>query len=205
MNRLLLGVLIAAAAGPVHAESLWKKAEGGSRNIYADHRAHTVGDIVTVIIQETSSVTKERETELKKSSSADAQLEIFRLLGLDQAKYPRSDGGTPQVKYKSDRAFKGEADHKSKEEFTKTMAAMVIEVMPNGNLIVQGTSDMVIDDDISTVTVTGIIRAEDITAGNTVLSQKIMNARINFQAKGPMKRTTRRGWLDRFLDRIWPF
>ncbi len=202
-RMLLIPLLIAAQTVSARADSLWRKAESHERNIYSDTKARRVGDIVTIIIQESASITKEKETEYKKDSTTDFQIELLKLLGLDD--YPHTDGDTPALKMKSNRTFKGEADYDTKETFTKTMTAVVTEVLPNGNLIIEGTSDVVTDDEITTVTVSGTIRPEDITPDNQISSQRIASARISYQAKGPLKQNSRRGWLGRFLDRIWPF
>ena len=202
-RMLLIPLLIAAQTVSARADSLWRNAGNHERNIYSDTKARRVGDIVTIIIQESASITKEKETEYKKDSTTDFEIELLKLLGLD--KYPHTDGDTPALKMKSNSTFKGEADYDTKETFTKTMTAVVTEVLPNGNLIIEGTSDVVTDDEITTVTVSGTIRPEDITPDNQISSQRIASARISYQAKGPMKQNTRRGWLGRFLDRFWPF
>jgi len=200
-----LVLFVLAAAGTACGESLWRKAGREAGSLYVDTKARQVGDIVTIVIQEAASVSKQRDSELTKTTASEFELELFRLFGLENRRHSGVTGQTPAVKWNSDRSFKGEADTSSTEQFTKTMAAIVKEVLPNGNLVIEGVSDVVTDDDITTVTVTGVIRPIDISAANTVSSQKIANARINYQAKGPLKQTTRRGWLNRFIDVIWPF
>ena len=204
--RALLAVpVVLCLASFSSADSLWRRAGRNAGNLCGDTKARRVGDIVTVVIQESASITKEKETELKKSSETDMEIRLFRLLGLDDASHPRDPNDTPAVNWTSDRNFKGEADHTTKEEFTKTMTVIVREVLPNGNLLIEGTSDVVTDEDITTVTVSGVIRPQDITLANTISSRQIANARVSYKAKGPLKRSTRRGWLSQLVDVIWPF
>jgi flagellar L-ring protein precursor FlgH len=197
---IVLCVLSLPAAA--RADSLWRQAGRDAGSVFRDTKARRVGDIVTIVIQESASVTKEKETELKKNSETEAKIELLRLFKNIGVK---DTTDLPSLKWDSKREFKGEADQKTKEEFTKTMTAVVKEVLPNGNLLIEGSSDVVTDDDITTVTVSGAIRPQDITPTNTISSRQIANARINYQTKGPLKQNTRKGWADRFLDIIWPF
>ena len=200
-----LVLFVMATAGNVSAESLWRNAGDEAGSLFIDTKARQVGDIVTIVIQESASVSKAKDSELKKSSDTEFNLELFRLFGLENRLHSGETGEWPAVKWDSERNFKGEADNSSTEQFSKTMSAVVKEVLPNGNLLIEGVSDVVTDEDITTVTVTGIIRPIDISPLNTILSHSIANARINYQAKGPLKQNTKKGWLNRFIDAIWPF
>ena len=205
ISRYLLVLVVIVGSSPGFAGSLWSKPGKGATSLFSDTKARRVGDIVTIVIEDAAEITKERDMTTSKSTQSDFEIKMLRLFGLDDASHPRAANDTVAADWEASRDYSGEADANVKDEFNKTLAAIVKEVLPNGNLIIEGVSDMVTDDDITTVTVSGIIRPEDITAANQVSSQRIANAQLNYQSKGPLKQNTRKGWLERIIDIIWPF
>ena len=79
------------------------------------------------------------------------------------------------------------------------------EVLDNGTLMIEGKREIKIGDDVKTVILTGLVRPNDILPNNTVLSQNVANMKLHNEAKGPVARSKRRGWIDRIVDVLWPF
>ena len=86
-----------------------------------------------------------------------------------------------------------------------SVSAMVKEILPNGNLLIDASRRVRHDDDLRVVHLTGIVRPIDVAADNTVLSTSIAEARISYEGYGPAARTKRKGWGNRVLDTLWPF
>ena len=99
----------------------------------------------------------------------------------------------------------GTADFKDKRNFTDSISAVVVDIMPNGNLIISGTRERNLADDIQIIEVTGIVRPNDITVDNIVRSEQIANFSIVSRSKGVAAQFTSPNWLGKIFDAIWPF
>ena len=103
------------------------------------------------------------------------------------------------------RNFKGDAQLKRADSYTGRITAQVIDVKPNGTLVLQADEHIKTDEEEQNVTLVGTCRVEDVTADNTVLSSQLFDLSLNKQHKGSVKDTTERGSLERLLDSINPF
>ena len=101
--------------------------------------------------------------------------------------------------------MKGTADFKDKKNFTDSISAIVIDIMPNGNLVVFGTRERNIADDIQIIEVSGVVRPSDIAFDNTIKSEQVANFSIISRNKGVAAQYTKPNWLGRIFDVIWPF
>ncbi|MBD3182241.1 flagellar basal body L-ring protein FlgH [Candidatus Poribacteria bacterium] len=147
----------------------------GYSSLYQDHKARKVGDIITVLIVESSKASKSAATQTSKKSGSDGTLsELFGLGNL-----PISMG----VDAGSDYSGSGTTTRSGNME--GKMSTFVKEVMPNGNLILEGTRQVIVNDDVQMLTVQGVIRPESIGPDNTVLSIYIADAKITYQGDGP--------------------
>ena len=99
----------------------------------------------------------------------------------------------------------GQADFKDERKFIDSISVIVTDIMPNGNLVVFGTRDRNLSDDIQAIEVSGIVRPSDIAFDNTINSEKIANFSIVSKSKGVGAQYNRPGWLGRIFDVIWPF
>jgi len=144
-------------------------------SFYADHRARRVGDIVTIIVTESSKASKSSATETSKASGSNGSLsDLFGLSGL-----PVKMG----VNAGSDYSGSGSTTRSGSME--ATISAFVKQVLPNRSLVLEGTRQVTVNDDVQTITVSGIVRPEDVRADNTVLSMYIADARIEYMGEGP--------------------
>jgi flagellar L-ring protein FlgH len=193
---ILLGALFATAA-LAPAQSLWNP-DRPSPPLCADTTARAVGDVLTIVISEKQTVKNQEDTELSKSTSLDAALTNFDIL-------PNAFNPLPAVAGSSDKQFDGEAKYDKQGSFETRLSVLVIDVQPNGNLVVEGRRRIVVDREVKCIRVTGIVRPYDVTTANAIFSWQVANASIAYEGNGTLTRTTNRGFLGELLDFIWPF
>ena len=183
--------------------SLWP---GEQHSLYADHKARTLGDIVTITIAEKSSATKQASTSTDRSSSMTAG--IPHLFGLENSKliteHPKVDLSN-LVEANFANKFEGAGTTVRKEDLVASLTAQVVDVYSNGNLKIRGGKEVQVNNEIQVIYVTGIIRPVDIMANNTVDSKHVLNAKISYTGKGAISDKQKPGWLMRAIDNVWPF
>ncbi len=184
-------VLMVFLAGSARADSLWSEM---SINLFSNHKAMHVGDILTVIIVEDASASNQTQVKLTKESKTDlagqgsGKLDFIPLLG-------------GKMTYKKEHQGKGQTTLSGKMNARLTVT--VVEIRPNGNLVIEGSRKVRINEDVDEITVQGVIRPEDIAADNTVLSTYISEGQIGYAGSGPGKHAGRQGIILRFLDLIF--
>ena len=181
-------------------------------NLFADTKAHRVGDIVTINIVENSRASKNAATTAGRSNTIQARTNALMgyenptnvpLIGgiFDSLNYNPNAG--VDVSYNA--AFSGSGTTSRNENMNARLSARVIQVLPNGNLVIRGSQEILVNNERQYITVQGVVRPNDITADNTVLSTYIADARIDYSGQGDISRKQREGWLSRFFDTVWPF
>ncbi len=203
LARLAACLAILAATGAQAGNgSLWK--QGSSRSMFADKRARAVGDIITVLVQENNSASKENSTKTSKSSSVDAGLDtIFYTPAA--SKLLTKGGELPAIKFGGSQSFDGGGKINNSETITARIAVRVVDVQPNGNMIIEGRRETFVSGEKQEAVLRGIIRGEDVTANNTVFSYNITDATIKFTGKGTISDNVRKGWLHRVWEKVTPF
>ena len=187
---------------PLSPGSLYNGDEG---NWIADLRAHRVGDIVTVVIREQASASKESSTETNKDTGIKAGIPTF--FGFEkvlQEKNPNLDPAN-MIEANFNNKFKGSGKTTRKEDLVATLTTQVIKVYPNGNMKIRGGKSVVVNNENQIIYLTGIVRPWDVSAGNEVDSSKILNAQIAYTGKGIISDKQKPGWLTRIVDNVWPF
>lgn len=183
--------------------SLWP---GEQHSLFADHKARTIGDVVTITIAENASASKQASTSTDRSTSMSAA--IPHLFGLENTKWiaehPKLDLGN-LVEANFANKFEGAGTTVRKEDLVASLTAQVVDVYANGNLKIRGGKEVQVNNEIQVIYVTGIIRPVDILANNTVNSKHVLNAKISYTGKGAISDKQKPGWLMRTLDNIWPF
>ena len=193
---LIIGFSVTVAT-TLNADSIWAKRNMEMGDLYADDVARDIGDVLTILIKETSKIDNKAKRDLKKET--DRSITFNGELG------NFTDLGEFGMTASADNELKGKADYKDERSYTDSITVVVMDVLPNGNLVVMGTRDRDIAGDIQTIEVSGIIRPSDIGFGNTVLSDRVGNFRIVTKHGGIEASFNRPGWLGRILDIIWPF
>jgi flagellar L-ring protein precursor FlgH len=192
------------------ANSLW--VDRGS--LFEDMRARRVNDIVTINIVESLSGSGKADTETSRESTIDYELtnlfgmnkdfNLHNVFGLKDL-YKGSNVFEPVVKSSAKSEFKGEGDTNREGSLIATITAKVVEVLPNGNLVLEARKELTINNEKQILVLTGIARPEDISSDNTILSSKISDAQVYYVGDGVVQDKQGTGWFIRFLDKIWPF
>jgi len=195
----LFAAAVAAYAGP---GSLWK--EESSKSMFADKRARAVGDIVTILIQENNTTSKENSTQTSKSSSVDASLQtIFYSPAVSG--FLTKGGQLPAMRFGGSQSFDGGGKINNSERMTARIAVKVVDVLPNGNMIIEGRRETTVSGEKQEAILRGTVRGEDVTANNTVFSYNVADASIKFTGKGTISDNQRKGWLLRVWEKVTPF
>ena len=196
VGMLLLGAMVST----VQAGSIWAKAESQVNTLYTDDVARSIGDVLTIKIIEDSKVDNKAKRDLQKetarSSAFNGNLNIDHVL-------PSIPGFTMDAASASELTSK--ADFKDERSFEDSVSVVVIDILPNGNLVVIGTRDRNIAGDIQTIEISGIVRPSDIAYDNTVESARVANFRIVSKNGGVSAPYTGPGWLGRVFDVLWPW
>lgn len=193
-------------AGSLQAESLFKAETLADGTLYSDQVARRAGDLITIMVKETTSVSERHKTENKRENTIDAAISLVP--GTNQVPATvgtASAGKLPALKAASEKDFKGEGKVEAEGEVKAVITGRVIDVLDNGNLLVEGRRLVRVNKDTKTILITGIIRTADIQANNTVLSEKLHNFQVSIEGEGPLTRTGNEGWLGELLDIVWPF
>jgi flagellar L-ring protein precursor FlgH len=198
----LAALALALLAPALRAQSLWK--DDRSRSMFADKRARAVGDILTVLVQENTTTAKDNKTSTARESGMDAGLSAF-FYSPNASPLLTRRGQLPTLKWNSKNQFTGGGSVANSEQITARVAVQVIEVLPNGNLIIEGRRETVIGRENQTMILRGIVRPDDVLANNTVYSYNIADAKIEIVGKGTLTDAQRKGWFSRIWDKVNPF
>jgi flagellar L-ring protein precursor FlgH len=182
--------------------SLW---QDSSRSLVADFRANRVGDLVMIVIDESPEAAGDAETKMQRDSSM--SLGAPQLFGFAQAiqrSHPDLDmSDVFNVMSKS--AFTGKGETARSSRVQAAMAVRVKKTLPNGDLFIEGTKVLMVNEEELHIYVSGVIRPEDIAQDNSVSSSVIADAQIEFIGRGVLTENQSRGWLTRLLTAINPF
>jgi flagellar L-ring protein precursor FlgH len=204
-NLLRIAACVTLLAAPVAQAgpgSLWK--EESSKSMFADKRARAVGDIITIIVQENNTTSKENSTQTSKSSSVDASLNTL-LYSPSASLFLTKGGQLPAMKFGGSQSFDGGGKINNSERITARIAVRVVDVLPNGNMLIEGRRETTVSGEKQEAVLRGVVRGEDVAANNTVLSYNVADASIKFTGKGTISDNQRKGWLHRVWEKVTPF
>lgn len=179
-------------------------------SLYEDIRARRVGDILTIVLSERTNASKQATTSTAKATTVDMDNPVLfgNPLSFDLPRpfNPSKPNATLETRVNSDNQFDGQGDSAQSNSLTGNITVTVAEVLPNGNLIVQGQKRMTINQGDEFVRFSGIVRPTDINPDNSVPSTKVANARIAYVGDGALADANEQGWLARFFNsKWWPF
>jgi len=169
-----------------------------TNNLYADIKAHRIGDIITVFLEEATSASKNAGTSQSKNNSYDLDIDPVAIAGNSLA-----SGVTAGISQDID--FQGDADADQSNNLQGSITVNVVRVLSNGNLVIRGEKWMMLNNGEEYVRIKGVIRSEDVSSNNTVSSMRVANARIQYGGTGDFANTQRQGWLTAFFNGpLWP-
>jgi len=196
----VLTVFVLLSATCSQAASIWAKRAKDMRALYADDVARQIGDILTVKISEDSKVDNKAQRDLKKET--DRSTTFDGKLGIDHI-LPSMPGLTMNAE--SSNELKSKADYKDQRKFVDQVTVVVMDILPNRNLVVVGSRSRNIAGDTQTIELSGIVRPSDIAFDNTVKSEQVADFRLVTKNAGVAAPYTKPGWLGTVFDVVWPF
>jgi len=180
-------------------------------DLFGDIKAHRVGDVLTIKLVESTQASKKASTNTKKKTSADlANPTILgsspRFNAPGALPLASNRNNTLENKLSSDQSFGGSGDSSQSNSLSGNVTVTVARVLPNGNLVVRGQKQLTLNQGDEYIQISGIVRPADIGSDNTVLSNKVANARIRYTGRGTLADANTMGWLARFFNSgYWPF
>ena len=186
------------------SNSLWRQ---GARAFFKDQRANRVGDILTVVINIDDQASFNNETERRRENTEDS--DVTNLLGLEtqleKRLLPESFNPASALSLGSTSRSKGTGTVDRKEELSLTVAAIVTQVLPNGNLVIQGRQEVRVNFEVRELLIAGVVRPEDITATNQIQHTQIAEARISYGGRGQLTDVQQPRYGQQVLDILFPF
>lgn len=187
---------------PVSEGSLW---QDSSVSLFADFRARAVGDVVVVEVDESPQATGDARTELEREQQLQMGMpNFFGLTAALQRAYPAIDPSN-LVELMSESGFRGDGETERGSRVRGRIAVRVREVMPNGDLFVEGTKVLLVNEEELHIYLSGIVRPQDILEDNSVGSSRIADAQVEFTGRGSLTDNQRQGWLARLVSALSPF
>ncbi|MEZ6113925.1 MAG: flagellar basal body L-ring protein FlgH [Pirellulaceae bacterium] len=201
---LVIAAVATCTASFIHppagfAQSLWDNRQPSKAFLFQDTQARHVGDLITVLVSENTDVANSEQRSLSKSTDANNTFEF------NYGGNGGSGGISQDFNADSQRNFDGSASFSSARDFTDRITVTVLDVLPNGNLLVGGKRKVMIEGDARMLVVSGIVRPWDVRADNTIQSRYVANFEIAYQGAGVEPAFTKQSWLGRITNTLWPF
>jgi flagellar L-ring protein FlgH len=198
---LLLSLLAFPCEAPLFAGSLWPAEATG---MVADHKAAHTGDILTVVVQESANASSTQNKQSSRQSSVSDAVQQFifpaKVSGLGT-----HGGQTPSLQFSGNSSYTGGGQVSNSQSLSSQAAVMVTDVLPNGNLVIEGVRLVSFSGETQYVVLHGLVRPDDITSADTVLSSSIAEARVEFVNKGTLADAEKTGWLAKLYEMLRPF
>ena len=189
-RKILCAVMMMFLAGQAFGGSLWND----NANWFADERPGRVGDIVTVLVDEQTDAKDEATMDVSKSSTNNINEGAD---GTGILKFIRG------LTFSTTNSSAGDGSVERKHHATATLACLVTEVLPNGNLVIEGTRDVRTSSEVLQLQLVGVIRPQDVNADNQIRSDLVANAEIAVKGKGTISRTQKVGVITQILQAVF--
>jgi flagellar L-ring protein precursor FlgH len=204
MRLALLAVTVTTLAAALHSRGADEPANWSmATRLYGDHKAYAVGDILTIRIVEESSATKDAQASSDSKTTMGGGASVGRPQ-VDNRPTSWTNAVLPAYSLDVTRSFAGGGSVQNKDKFSSTISARVTEVLPNGNLLIEGKRTVVIQNEDACVVLTGTVRPRDISGDNTVISTSIADATIRYSSSGPIVNNQTPGLFTRILNWLNP-
>ena len=206
---LVLFVLAGFALGQAQADSLWSKETAVS--LFTDHKAKRVGDIITVLVQERNSASRNSSTKTQKKGDISASISSFVTGNIQNKIFSNdpdvNDGAAqlPELGTTSQNKFEGSGAVNNSGSINSRFAVRVVDVLPNKNLIIEGVRRTSFSGESQTIILRGTVRPQDVTPVNTVVSYNLADVSIRFKDEGVVNDSQKKGWFGKLWDKVSPF
>jgi len=208
INRIdTSSIPVKGGSSPSTTGSIWP-GETSRNALFQDLRAKNVGDIVTIRVSEKTSAIKEATTSTARSSTNDIAISKFLGLPLNFGMKDFLNQGqpfSPEIESSYDADFDGSGTTKRSGELSAVISTRITDVLANGNLVLEGRKDTIVNNEQQYIILSGIARPEDINEENVISSALLSDARIEYSGRGVIADEQSPGWMRRILDNVWPF
>lgn len=164
-----------------------------------------VHDLLSIVIHEVSKHSTKADTKTERETNVDFSLLDWIRLNGGNLRPDKQLRGDPKIKGSFARDFEGKGDVTREDQLTARIQAEVIDVLPNGNLVLEASQSIMTDGETSTMTLTGLCRSKDVGVDNTIMSSQVYNLKIKKEHSGVARDATKRGLLTKVLDFLNPF
>lgn len=208
--RVLLIVTTLALAPGAFGASLWLKSANNERGLYADKRAVAIGDILTISVNEGTSLNASHNTSRSRDAKVESAVTQFLYAQSGMGKH---NGGLPGTQVEAKNSSKGGGDISNSQKLSAQVSVVVIDVLPNGVLVLEGARLVSFGGETYYAVLKGLVRPEDIGFGfrlglryrNTVSSQYIADAQIEYVSKGSLSDAQKQSWYQKLTSIVNPF
>ena len=198
-STLLLGFTLPIF---LSAKSIW--VDGRSGSLFSDPRASGIGDLITVLVDESTSLTSSQQTSREKSSNIANEVKQF-LFSPIASKFGTKKGELPKTEISTSSGSEGGGLVTNRQTLRSRASVIVVDVLPNGNFIIEGVRAVSFSGQQYYAKLRGVVRPYDVSRTNTILSSSIADARIEYVSQGSLSNAEKEGWLSRTLNKINPF
>ena len=199
----LILAAICSAAGTVRGDSLWPKRNPQRAYLCQDSRARNIGDLVTIVVAEHSNVDNNEDKLMSKSTRSKVTADFEASSGGGLA--TQDSNAALDLSNSSGRDFNGKASYKDSRGFTDQITVSVVDVLPNGNMLLAGRRTLSIAGEQRNLIISGMVRPIDLGPDNKVNSRYVADLRTVYEGDGPSRQFVRQGWLGRAANKVWPF
>ena len=182
------------------ADSIWSAGAQSPRNMVADRKAAAKGDILTIVVSESAVAQSSQSKKSNRNSSVDDSVSRFIYSGLG-----KHNGEMAGISFGGKASYSGGGDINNSQSVSARAAVLVTDVLPNGNLVVEGVRIVTFSGETQYVVLHGLVRPDDIGRDNSVISTNIADAKVEFHAEGTLSDAQKRGWLAKVYEKLRPF
>ena len=201
---VVLVLLFLAALPLARGGSLWPADGSAERSMYADRKAARSGDILTVVVDESAAATNTQSKKTSRDSSVQDAVGQF-LFSAAVSGMGTKGGQLPSTTFTGKASDSGGGEVANTQSLTSRAAVLVTDVLPNGNLVIEGVRVVTFSGETQYVVLHGLVRPDDVSSVNTVASTNIADARVEFVADGNLTDAQKRGWLSKLYEKLRPF
>lgn len=211
MNRRVVRVVLLLLSSLVSvllvktgaADSIWDRRDQRAGYLFIDNRARRVGDLLTVVVREVTGASTNEERKLDKSSAESGK---FNFAGKTSSNGTSRDAAADfNANQSAERSFNGKSEYENDRKFLDQMTVTVVDLLPNGNLVIEGYRKRVVSNETRLLRVSGVVRPNDIDLKNSVESRFIANFNVSYEGNGVESKFTNQGWLGRVGNKVWPW
>lgn len=211
MNRRVVRLALLAISSVVsmllvksgQADSIWDRRDQRSGYLFVDNRARRVGDLLTVVVREVTGASTSEERKLDKGHTDSGKFNFAGKTSSNGAS--REAAADFSANQSSDRSFNGKSEYENDRKFLDQMTVTVVDVLPNGNLVIEGYRKRVVSNETRLLRISGVVRANDVDLKNSIESRLIANFNVAYEGNGVESRFTNQGWLGRVGNKVWPW